>query len=77
MDSRDLVMQKLWTLVMQKLVVIMRNARSMMSKLYDEQLMTALKKPRRSIPQKTLQVFDHQIHQKLATDVIVVSFDAE
>ena len=26
---------------------------------------------------KTLDVFDHQIHQKLATDVIGVSFDAQ
>ena len=27
--------------------------------------------------EKTLKVFDHQIHQKLATDVIGVSFDAQ
>ena len=26
---------------------------------------------------KNLEVFDHQIHQKLATDVIGVSFDAQ
>ena len=26
---------------------------------------------------KKLKVFDHQIHQKLATDVIGVSFDAQ
>ena len=26
---------------------------------------------------KKLKVFDHQIHQKLATDVIEVSFDAQ
>ena len=26
---------------------------------------------------KKLDVFDHQIHQKLATDVIGVSFDAQ
>ena len=26
---------------------------------------------------KTLDVFDHQIHHKLATDVIGVSFDAQ
>ena len=26
---------------------------------------------------KTLKVFDHQIHQKFATDVIGVSFDAQ
>ena len=26
---------------------------------------------------KPLKVFDHQIHQKLATDVIGVSFDAQ
>ena len=26
---------------------------------------------------KTVKVFDHQIHQKLATDVIGMSFDAQ
>ena len=30
-----------------------------------------------STEEKTLEVFDHQIHQKLATDVIEVSFDAQ
>ena len=36
-----------------------------------------LSPPKRPITEKNLKVFDQQIHQKLATDVIGVSFDAQ
>ena len=36
-----------------------------------------LKKNRRPITKTNLKVFDNKIHQKLATDVIGVSFDAQ
>ena len=42
-----------------------------------EYMMSTEKNPRRPITEKPLKVFDHQIHQKLATDVIGVSFDAQ
>ena len=35
------------------------------------------KKPLKANYRKNIDVFDHQIHQKLATDVIGVSFDVQ
>ena len=39
--------------------------------------MSTEKKPSKADYKKNPQSFDHQIHQKLATDVIGVSFDAQ
>ena len=44
--------------------------------IYDEYIKKTLE-GRLQKKEKTLKVFDHQIHQKLATDVIGVSFDAQ
>ena len=41
--------------------------------MYDEYR----KKPSKADYRKNPKSFDHQIHQKLATDVIGVSFDAQ